>query len=291
MIGETLIDIARAPSGIVRTHPGGAAANVALGLARLGRPVDLATHVGRDADGVAVVPPLEAAGVDVVPVHRRPDGQTFTAEALLDAHGNATYTFDIDWDVDLGHVPRAPLVVHTGCLGAALLPGADAVLHYLAGVRDTSTISYDVNIRPAAVDGIIDARERVEAFVRISDVVKASDDDLAWFAGSGAVDATAAEWACSGAAVVVTRGAGGATLFRGAERVHVPAMPVAVADTIGAGDAFCAGLVDALWNEGALGAGARGDLEALPTAQWRAVLKRAGRIAGLTVGRPGADPP
>jgi fructokinase len=62
VIGETLIDIARAPSGTVRTHPGGAAANVALGLARLGRPVDLATHVGHDADGVAVVSPLEAAG-------------------------------------------------------------------------------------------------------------------------------------------------------------------------------------------------------------------------------------
>jgi fructokinase len=123
-------------------------------------------------------------------------------------------------------------------------------------------------------------------------VVKASTEDLAWLYPGEPPDRVAARWLAAGLAlVVVTLGSeGGYGLSRAAE-VTRPAVPVTVVDTVGAGDAFTAGLLDGLSRLGLLGGDQRGRLAAVDAGTLAALLDFAIRVAGLTCGRSGADPP
>ncbi|NTW42124.1 MAG: carbohydrate kinase [Cellulomonadaceae bacterium] len=294
VIGEALIDVVRRADGSVSEHPGGSPANVAIGLARLGRGVDLLTWFGRDAHGTALTAHLEGSGVAVVPGSDSAE-RTSVAAATLDADGAATYDFDLSWHVPThwASPPAAPLVVHTGSIGAVLAPGGADVAHILAAHRASATLTYDPNLRPSLMPPPDETRPLVEALVALADVVKVSDEDLAWLEpGTDPLD-VARRWVTAGpAAVVVTRGGDGATAVTGSGQViDVPAPAVTVADTVGAGDSFMSGLVDGLWSAGLLGADRRPALHAADDATWTSVLTRCARIAAITVSRPGANPP
>ena len=183
-------------------------------------------------------------------------------------------------------------MAHTCSLGAVLLPGADDVRALLGRLRERSTVSYDVNARPAVTGTGPDVVERVERMVAVADLVKASDEDLeALYPERTYADSAAALLELGPAAVVVTRGAEGALWMDREAPVEISSRPVRVADTIGAGDTFGAGLLDALWERGRLGAEDRAALAALPRAEVAEVLEHAARAAAVTVSRPGADPP
>lgn len=307
VVGEALVDILAGPDGLRRSHPGGSPANVALGLGRLGHPVRLATRMGRDQAGHLLRRHLEDSGVGVAPgsVVAAP---TSTATAVLDAAGAAHYTFDITWAlsaaVEESLRDGPPAHVHTGSIATALPPGADDVLSALHTLRTSATVSYDPNLRPALLRSAERERERVEQLVAISDVVKASEEDLTWLCPGENIDETAARWARNGPAlVVVTRGADGARAWWRHGYQDVAPVPVPVVDTVGAGDAFMAGLVSRLLHAGLLGGGpgaeaakARAALRAVTdTDRLSAVLGDAltvaARAAALTCAREGADPP
>ena len=137
-----------------------------------------------------------------------------------------------------------------------------------------------------------DARRRVEESVGLAHVVKASSADVEWLYGQDAhLGAVAGRWLELGAGlVVITTGADGATGWvAGQAPVSQPAFPVTVADTVGAGDAFTGGLLDALARRDLL---APGRLVALTDAVRLAdVISDASRVAGITCSRPGANPP
>lgn len=294
VVGEALIDVVRRADGSVSEHPGGSPLNVAIGLARLGRGVDLLTWFGADSHGQALIDHLAESGVDLVPGSSTAD-RTSLATAILDAAGAATYVFDLSWHVPAGWTAPAvpPLVVHTGSIGAILEPGGADVARILAEHRATASITYDPNMRPSLMPPPEQTRPMVEALVALSDVVKVSDEDLAWLEpGSDPLD-VARRWATTGpAAVVVTRGGDGAVAFTSTgEVVEVVAPRVTVADTVGAGDSFMGGLIDGLWGAGLLGADRRTALHAAGPTTWSAVLDRCARIAAITVSRPGANPP
>lgn len=293
VVGEALIDVVRGRDGSVAEHVGGSPANVALGLGRLGRGVDLLTWIGRDPRGRRIVEHLAASGAAVVPGS---DGaeRTSVAVAHLADDGGATYEFDLTWQVPASWTAPAgaPLAVHTGSIGAVLAPGGADVARILAAHRASATITYDPNLRPSLMPPPEVTRPVVEALVAIADVVKLSDEDLAWLAPEDPLG-LAERWAQAGPAlVVVTRGGEGALAWtaRG-ERIDVPPVRVPVADTVGAGDSFMAGLIDGLWSAGLLGPDARSDLHAVGAGTVRALLERCARIAAITVSRPGADPP
>ena len=291
VVGESLIDVVRRRDGSVDEHPGGSPMNVAIGLGRLGRPVDLLTWFGQDPRGTALREHIAESAVRVV---EGSDGAAATSVAIatLDANGAATYTFDLDWQVP----PAAGLlddvaVVHSSTIGAALAPGGEAVLELLALARSSATVTYDPNVRPALLgDG---ARALVERLVELADVVKVSDEDLAWCEPDSAPGAVAARWASSGPGlVVVTHGAEGvlATTSAGLT-VAVPSRRVVVADTVGAGDSFMSGLIDGLWTAGLLGADRREALGRIDESTLVRILERCAEIAGITVSRAGANPP
>lgn len=294
VIGEALIDVVRLPDGTVGEHPGGSPANVALGLGRLGRRVDLLTWFAEDEHGRLVRDHLEASGVSVLPGSETAE-RTSVATATVDAAGVASYDFDLSW-----HVPErwaapagAPLVVHTGSIAAVLEPGGPDVENILAAHRDSATITYDPNLRPSLMPEPAVTRPVVERIVALADVVKVSDEDLAWLEPDDEPLAVAHRWARSGPAlVVVTRGGAGAlAVTSDGDEVHVDAPAVTVADTVGAGDSFMGGLIDGLWSADLLGGERRAALHAASADAVRAVLDRCVRIAAITVSRPGANPP
>jgi fructokinase len=291
VVGESLVDIVRGADGSRVEYAGGSAANVAVALARLGRPVRFATSFADDERGRLVGDHLKGAGVqlatDPAAVER-----TSTALATIGSDGAAHYEFDLEWRLNPVEQAEPPLVVHTCSLGAVLMPGSDDVYALLTELRGQATISYDVNARPAITGTGPDVVERVERMVAISDLVKASDEDLtALYPDVDHVVAARALLALGPAAVVVTRGADGATWVAASGEVEIASLPVQVADTIGAGDTFGAALVDALWERDRLGADRRDALRDLPAEEVADVLAHAARAAAVTVSRPGADPP
>jgi fructokinase len=291
VVGESLVDVVRTASGDLQEYAGGSAANVAVALARLGRPTRLATSFAADRHGELLAEHLRRAGVELAG-DPAVVARTSTALATIGESGAADYTFDLDWRLPAVPEDEDPLVVHTCSLGAVLPPGADDVLRLLRRLRTRATVSYDINARPAVTGTGPDTVERVERMVAVADLVKASDEDLhALYPGHSLADAALGLLELGPAAVVVTRGAQGALWMDRVAPVDVASQPVPVVDTIGAGDTFGAGLLDALWERGRLGADARGALFSLPRGEVAEVLEHAARAAAVTVSRPGADPP
>ncbi|MFC8191744.1 carbohydrate kinase [Cellulomonas sp. NPDC057328] len=294
VVGEALVDVVERPDGTREEIAGGSPANVAVGLARLGRRADLLTWLAPDAAGDLVRRHLQGAGVHVL-TGDRAAARTSLATAHLDAAGAATYDFDLEWDLpdawdgDAGD----PLVVHTGSIAAVLRPGGARVADLLEQRRATSTVTYDPNLRPALMGDPADVLPVVERLVRAADVVKVSDEDLAWLLPGVAPAEVAEEWSRGGPAlVVVTHGGEGAFACTAAgARLQVAAPRVRVADTVGAGDSFMAGLVDGLWSAGLLGADRREALHDVAASTAEDVLARCARIAAITVSRRGANPP
>ncbi|HEX6149880.1 PfkB family carbohydrate kinase [Nocardioides sp.] len=291
VVGESLVDIVRGGDGSTTEFAGGSAANVAVALARLDRPVDFASSWGDDDRGRVLAERLERDGVSLA-VDPHAIGHTSTARATLGSDGHASYTFDLSWRLNPLRDGVDPVVVHTCSLGAVLAPGAEDVLVLLERLREDATISYDVNVRPAITGTGPDLVARVEAVAASSDLVKASDEDLeALYAELDPVTAAKRLLALGPAAVVVTRGQSGATWVSTTHEVDVAAVPVVVADTIGAGDTFCAAMLDRLWARGLLGPNGREALVDVARDAVVDVLSFAARAAAVTVGRPGADPP
>lgn len=297
VIGEALVDVVIHPGQAPVDIPGGSPANVALGLARLGRDAELHCWIGTDERGRAVRAHLEASGVRLAP---GADGaqRTSTAQATIGQDRAATYVFDLDWDPPYPQAAESaepPVLVHTGSIAAILPPGAATVERVLREHRETSTICYDPNARPQLMGSPESAREIVERLVALSDLVKCSDEDIAWLYGEDAdVEAVLRGWMELGVAiVVVTRGKAGALALTGSGlRVEVPADPdVVVADTVGAGDSFMGGLEDALWSEDLVGADRREALRAVDAPTLERIVRHAAAIADITVSRAGANPP
>jgi fructokinase len=286
VVGESLIDVVERPDGSTIEHAGGSAANVAVALGRLGRPVEFLTAFGDDARGAALARHLNQSAVGLVGDPHTLD-RTATAWATLGDDGSARYTFDIQWR--LGEVPDlAPVVVHTCSIGAVLAPGADDVRRLLEWLRPHATVSYDVNARPVVTGSGPELVRTVEGVVALADLVKASDEDLeALYPGAPVEHAVDRLLGLGPEAVVVTRGRHGATWYGAGSQVDAPAVEARVADTIGAGDTYGAGIIDALWGLDALG----GRLTGLGAGEIEGVLRHAARAAAVTVSRPGADPP
>lgn len=291
VVGEALVDVVPDHDGMPRDLPGGSPANVAIALGRLGRDVRLVTLLGDDERGAVVRAWLEASGVTVL-AQPTGSGRTSSAAVTLDASGAASYVFDLDWE--LPAVPDEDCdVLHVGSIATVLAPGADAVLAAFRAHRGRALLSLDPNARPAITPDRADPVARVEELVALADVVKVSDEDLHWLHPDTDPVATAARWAEAGPAlVVVTRGGEGAVVVRpGGAPLEVPGVPVAVADTVGAGDTFSGVLLDALLGLGVAGAGSGDAIRALSDREVLEAVTTAAIGAAINVSRPGADPP
>ena len=295
VIGEALVDAVTAPGRGTEEHVGGSPANVAFGLAALEHPVDLATWIATDGRGRRIEDVCRDRGVALTAGSQ---GAPFTsvAHATLDATGAATYVFDLEWQV--ASVPGLTAYghVHTGSIAAVLEPGGSQVREILTVARELgATVSYDPNARPSLMGLPAQARRTIEDSIRLSDLVKVSDEDIAWLCPGEAEDDVLRAWGEMGPAVVVlTRGGEGAVVrtSRTGEQRALPAPSVEVVDTVGAGDSFMAGLVSGLIDAGLLGGpDSRVRLQRAGLDDVLPAVERALAAGALTVGRAGAHAP
>ena len=298
VMGEAVIDLIETADGSYRAVCGGSPANVALGVARLAAPCRFLGRISTDRFGARTRARLTDSGVDLGAVVST-DLPATLAIVSLDTSRSARYSFYVtgtaDWQWNERELPAdVPEVFHTGSLTAALPPGADVVTAHMRRLRDGGDclVSYDPNIRPGVIaDQVVEAA-RVEQQASLAHLVKVSVEDLAWLYPGRSVDDCVGGWRGAGVAadVIVTFGADGARLYRAdGERVERRGVSVAVADTVGAGDAFTAGVLAELSSRGQRLV--EGSGVSVTTAEWSPILDFANLVAAETCRRPGADPP
>ena len=294
-IGEALIDVVMTyeqPDFPVEI-PGGSPANVALTLGRLGRPVALATWIGLDERGRLIDFHMNDSGVHVTAASRGAS-HTSTALARLDESGAASYTFDLEWaPAPPITVPPTAQILEAGSISAIIEPGASAVLDALTRGREHALVCFDPNARPSIMGEPEAALASLERFIALADVVKVSDEDIEWLTGGAPIDEVVERWLGMGPALVVVTCGKHGSLAVTSSGLRVTKTPgdVAVVDTVGAGDSFMGGIIDAMWGMGLRGADAREALRALSEEQVRAIIDRASAVSDVTVSRKGANPP
>lgn len=285
-LGEALLDFLPDRRGALEECerfspcPGGAPANVATGLARLGARVAFRGVLGDDPFGRLLVRRLEAEGVlcRFRLVADAPTGLWFVA---LDARGERTFfspnaRFSADKrispdDVDPALLARARWL-HVGTSAHVLPGGGEALRAAVAAARAAGArVSFDPNVRAHLWGDLADLRALCDDVVLSCALVKLADDEIGPCLGERdperALDrlvACGAELAC------VTLGAEGAVARRGADLFRIPGERVEAIDTTGAGDAFVAALLARL---------ARVDVRSAPAADLERALRFANRAA------------
>jgi fructokinase len=147
----------------------------------------------------------------------------------------------------------------------------------------------DPNVRPGFIQDADAYRARIDRMIATADIVKLSDEDLHWLYGDAQADDLARAILAKGPQVVfITEGAKGARAITATQDRFIAATKVTVADTVGAGDTFNAGVLAALHVQGSL---TKTGIAALPDSTLDAALTLGTRAAAVTVSRPGANPP
>ena len=290
--GEALYDIVLDGLDQLRGHPGGGPFNTARAIGRLGQPVAFLGRLSTDSLGRALVEMLTSDGVlsDAVV---RTDEPTTLALAEVDASGSATYRFYEGASVGgltpteaLAALPANVGILHVGTLGLVLEPIADALETLVRRLAGRALVAIDPNVRPWAIADPGAYRRRLQRIVGLSDVIKASQEDLAWLYPDAAPLAAARRLLADGPCVVLLTRGHEPGLVVTPEREHaIPVPPVRVMDTIGAGDAFGGGFL-AWWNARGLGRADLADADLVVEATTVAAL-----VAARTCERPGASPP
>lgn len=287
VVGEALVDLLISPTGEVEAALGGAPFNTARACGRLDVDVEFVGALSTDRFGTMLADQLVADGVsiDAAP---RVGAPTTLAAAELDESGAASYHFYIERTSApaLSQVVGGGEVWFTGGLGLVLEPMATAVEAALTGDAGARRlVMVDVNCRPLVVPDRDAYVGRVARIAAAADIVKVSDDDLAYLSpGVAPLDAARALLAGGPSVVLLTAGAAGVTVLTAHDERFVPSVPVEVVDTVGAGDTFGAGFLVA-WCES-------GDLRAFADLGRLADAAAFGaRVAAIVVGRQGADPP
>ncbi len=303
--GEALMDVfggEDTPGGLaLEARVGGSPLNTAIALARLAQPVAFFGAVSRGFLGDRLVRAMAAEQLDLR-VLQRVDAPTTLGLVGLDDRGVPSYDFyghaAADRQLRPDHLPvlrRLPVPwrgLHVGSYATVVEPIA-ATLRALvdeAATSGTTLVSFDPNVRRNVVPDLAPWRAQLDWMLPRTTVLKASDEDLALLRPGVAADEFARQALAAGVAlVVVTRGAAGAVAWsRASGPVAQAAMPVAVVDTVGAGDTFQAALLCWLAERGYLSPDAVGRLEGAAVAE---ALSFAARAAALTCARRGADMP
>ena len=297
--GEALVDMIAVEIGGRRLFEpviGGSPLNVALGLARLGRRVAHLTRLSSDPFGEEIAAFMDREGIDRRFAARSPRPSTLV-HVMLDRHGVPRYAFHLEGAADrsmtLGDLPAdlpAEIdAIHFGSISLLLEPTATTLRALMRREATRRFIALDPNIRPAVTPDPAAVLDRFDELLAHADLIKASSEDVAFLHPGEGPEEVAARWSRSGPAMaVVTDGERGVVAAIGGRTIVVPARPVAVLDTVGAGDGFQAALLDRLAARGLL---TRGALAAAAIEDLRPALDFAAAAATLACGRRGADLP
>lgn len=298
--GEVLTDLVPAGAdGVFRAAPGGSPGNVAVGLARLGVEARMLARLSDDVLGRRLRAHLASNGVDLSYAIDA-DEPSSVAIVALGEDGSAEYDFRVDgtadWQWTDGEVAQAldgVAALHVGSIAVTAPPGGVVLRRLAAAAREAATVTFDPNVRPLLMGSSAEVLVVVDEVLGVADVVKASDEDVAFLAAGRSVGDVATEWSARGPAlVVVTKGGDGAiAVGRTCGMVERPGVSVEVVDTVGAGDSFMSALLAGLAGRDVLGVDRRDALAALTADEVGALLDEAITASSMTCSRAGADPP
>jgi fructokinase len=308
-MGESLVDFAQlnpvsggdvlpenAPGTDFRMYPGGSIFNVAVGLARLGQHAAFAGKMADDFFGRHLLRTLQAEGVDTrfVITSR---GQSTLAFVTTEA-GEPAFSFYGEGAADTlltaDEIPESlfqeTTILHVGSI--SLLRGTTpaAILAAVERLKRKALLSLDPNIRAEIIHDEPKYRALLQRLMTLIDILKLSEADLAWLLPGATVEEALLHLCALGPAVVViTRGEKGAIARSGSSQaIEVPTVAVSMVDTVGAGDAFCAGTLAWLAERAII---TREMALALTEPELQAALHFASIVAALNCARAGANPP
>ncbi len=262
-LGEALIDLfpidtyrCLGDGQVFRAAAGGAPANVAVGVARLGVPSALIGKVGADPFGAALRELLRTEGVDVRAL--REQSGTRTALAFVDPEGPNGHRFFFyrhatadtllgPADIDLALLANAR-IFHFGSVSLSVEPSRSTTLAAARQARDLGAlVSFDPNVRLDVWRSEAEARDAITQAVSLAHVVKLSSDEIDLVCGTSDPILAAKSLVAAGPSLaVVTLGAAGCAFASRGTSASLPAPAVEELDPTGAGDAFVAGLLAGL---------------------------------------------
>ncbi|MDA3039261.1 MAG: PfkB family carbohydrate kinase [Actinomycetota bacterium] len=272
--------------------PGGCNMNVAITAARLGAPTAFLGRVSTDPDGEMLIRHMADSGIDLSLIERGPER---TARAIVQTEPTPSFRFDAEGAADsalsradLSPIGPGPHIVHGGT--NVEYRGSTAVVLADLIERVDGLVSCDPNIRPALIDDRDDWYSWYSRWEQAAALYRCSEEDLAWI-WPGRTSGSVAEelLARTTRVMIVTHGASPAEIHtRSWSGTSEPVPPVAIADTVGAGDAFVGSILCDLHH---LDIRTPEGLDSVEPADWRRLADRANRIAAITCTRVGADPP
>lgn len=293
--GDAVVDLIPEGEGTYLKCPGGAPANVAVGIARLGGDTAFFGRVGQDPLGRFMKQVLSDEGVNTDRMTLDGEHRTSTVIVDLDDEGERSFTFMVKPSADQFTSPDdLPAFakgewLHACSIALANEPSRSTTLDAMKAVKAAGGyVSFDPNLREEVWANPAELKPIVMQAVALSDVVKFSDDELLFLTDQANLQAALAYIEANYALplVIVTQGKKGALVVQGGEQQLVTGKPVNPVDTTGAGDAFVGGLLAGLilvdnWQDkdtllniikqanacGALATTAKGAMTALPSAE------------------------
>lgn len=296
--GETLIDLLprRLADGneAYLPVPGGAIFNTAIALGRLGEDAGFFSGLSTDMFGRQLVANLEESGVSTSYCRTGPNPTTLAFVTLKD--GSAQYSFFDENSAGrmlgveaLPDLPETVQALHFGSISLIPEPCGSTFEEFMRRTCDAVVISLDPNIRPGFVTDEPAYRERLRHVIGMADIIKVSQEDLAWMEPGREFENMARKWIADGASVVtLTMGEAGARSITQSVDVTIPGKRVNVVDTVGAGDTFNAGFLASLRASGVL---AKAMLKTINPDTLRLAIEYGSRVAAYTVSQTGANPP
>ncbi|UAY64247.1 aminoimidazole riboside kinase [Enterobacter bugandensis] len=252
VLGDAVVDLLPDGEGKLLQCPGGAPANVAVGIARLGGKSAFIGRVGDDPFGRFMAKTLADERVDVKHMRLDPAHRTSTVVVDLDDHGERSFTFMVRPSADLFLEPAdlptfsAGEWLHVCSIALSAEPSCTATFQAMDAIRKAGGyVSFDPNIRPDLWPDENALRRCLEQALQSADVVKLSVEELAFLTGDADVreGLNTLMQRCPARLVLVTQGKEGVIAWHEGAVKHYPATPVQCVDTTGAGDAFVAGLL------------------------------------------------
>jgi len=294
--GEALIDMIPNEQGAYQPLAGGAIFNTAIALGRLQTDVAMVSGISTDLFGQQLVETLQASQVQADWLVRSNAPTTLAFVQLNDGH--ASYTFYDEntagrsfTSTDLPSLPDSASCLYFGGISLISEPAADAYVAMAARDAPDKVIMVDPNIRPSFIVDEQRYRARLQELLAIADIIKVSDEDLAWLVPGesselGQIESLRIK---TNSIVIVTHGAEGATAYKqGAEIAKAASEKAQVVDTVGAGDTFNAGVLASLAEQGCL---QKASLSNTNSKQIQTALAKGAKVAAVTVSRAGANPP
>ena len=255
-LGGTSIDLIRDKSNRKKQHKsvGGGITNTAVMVSKLGLNVAMLSRIGKDPFGNFAIKRLDSYRVNTSGIIQDPNIRTPLAIADIDKYGNSQYTFyknpPKDSIVPLERVPKSLLetcrIFHFGSSFSYQEGSSEEALRYVKFLKKRGTfISFDPNLRPYAIKDKREAKNRILRLLKWVDLAKLSAVDLRFLTGQKGVKngLEALKKQFRGKFILTLGSKGSAYLDSNGKLIKIPAFKVKVADTIGAGDAFTAGIL------------------------------------------------